>query len=173
MKILAIFIILIGIYIVYLKNKAINWDLKVENSWTKINIQIKKKINIIPNLLEIFNEYVDYEKNIITRITLERQNLINSSTKLESLISNKLLEDNLNILFNISENCFDLNSNETYIRLQREITECDKMIETYIIGYNDNIVLYNKFILGLPQKVILNIFGYTEIELLDLNINDN
>ncbi|QSX05847.1 LemA family protein [Sedimentibacter sp. zth1] len=172
MKIFAIIIILIGIYIIYVYNKALKWDLKVDNSWSQISIQIKAKISTIPNLLEIAVKYAEYEKDLFSTITKDRVKLINSESANENISSNSELNRNVEKLFAVAENYPDLKANETFIELQKQIRVSEGKIAIYRQFYNDTVMLYNRFIQTFPHNLIVKLFGYKEKEFLKFDIED-
>ena len=172
MKILAIIIIILGLYVIYIYNKALQWDLKVSNSWSQISIQLKAKINIIPNLVEVSKKYAIYEKDLFTSIVELRQKLINSESSNENIQNDLMLNNDLDKLFVLAEAYPELKVNETFINLQNQIVEIEEKIAVYRQFYNDTVMLYNRFIQTFPHNLIVSLFGYKEIEYLKFDIND-
>lgn len=172
MKIIAILIIIIGLYIIYVYNKALKWDLKVENSWSQISVQLKAKINLIPNLLDVANKYAEYEKNLFIAIAEDRTKLINSTSSNENIANNSELNRDVEKLFAIAENYPNLKADENYLELQKQIREIEDKIAIYRQFYNDTVMLYNRFIQSFPHNIILKPFGYNKIEYLKFSIKD-
>lgn len=172
MKILAIIIIILGIYVIYVYNKALQWDLKVSNSWSQISIQLKAKINIIPNLVEVSKRYAIYEKDLFVSITELRQKLINSESSNENIKNNLELNHDIDKLYLLAESYPALKANETFLNLQTQISEIEEKIAIYRQFYNDTVMLYNRFIQTFPHNIIVKFFGYKEIEYLNFDIND-
>lgn len=172
MKIVAIIIIILGIYVIYVYNKALQWDLKVSNSWSQISIQLKAKINIIPNLIEVSKRYAIYEKDLFVSITELRQKLINSESSNENIKNNLELNTNIDKLYILAESYPELKANETFLNLQRQISEIEEKIAIYRQFYNDTVMLYNRFIQTFPNNIIVKFFGYKEIEYLKFDVND-
>ncbi len=172
MKVLAIIIILLGIYVIYVYNKALQWDLKVSNSWSQIGIQSKAKINIIPNLVEVSKQYAIYEKDLFISITELRQKLINSESSNENIANNAELTKDINKLFVLAEAYPDLKANNTFLDLQKQITEIEEKIAIYRQFYNDTVMLYNRFIQTFPHNIIVRLFGYKEVEYIKFDIKE-
>lgn len=172
MKIIAIIIIVIGLYIIYVYNKALQWDLKVSNSWSQISIQLKAKINLIPNLVEISKKYAKYEKDLFVSITELRQKLINSESSNENIQNDLSLNNDLNKLFVLAESYPELKANEVFLDLQKQLVEIEEKIAIYRQFYNDTVMLYNRFIQTFPHNFIVKFFGYKEIEYLKFDIEN-
>jgi len=171
-KIIAIIIIILGLYTIYIYNKALQWDLKVSNSWSQIGIQLKAKISIIPNLVEVSKRYAIYEKDLFISITEIRQKLINSESSNENIENNSELNKSIEKLFGIAESYPELKANETFLDLQKQIKEIEEKIAIYRQFYNDTVMLYNRFIQTFPHNIIVKFFGYKEVEYLKFDIND-
>ncbi len=171
MKILAIVIIILGLYVIYVYNKALKWDLKVSNSWSQISIQLKAKISIIPNLVEVSKRYAIYEKDLFVSITELRQKLINSESSNENIKNNLELNNDIDKLYVLAESYPELKANETFLNLQKQISEIEEKIAVYRQFYNDTVMLYNRFIQTFPHNIIVKFFGYKDIEYLNFDIN--
>ena len=170
MFIIALLIIVIGLYIIYVYNKALKWDLRVSNSWSQINVQLKAKINLIPNLVEVSKRYATYEKDLFSSIVELRQILINSESSNENIENNKNLNKDVEKLFLLAESYPELKANETFLDLQKQIREIEDKIAIYRQFYNDTVMLYNRFIQTFPHNIIVKLFGYKEIEYLKFNV---
>lgn len=173
MATLAILIAILGFYIIYVHNRALSWELKVSNSWSQISVQLKAKINIIPNLVEVAERYAKYEKDLFTSIAENRQNLINSESSNENIKNNSELTRNINRLYAVAEAYPDLKANETFLNLQNKITDIEDKIAAYRQFYNDTVMLYNRFIQTFPHNLIARLFGHKEIEYLKFDVEDN
>lgn len=172
MQILAIIVAIIGFYIIYVYNRALSWEQKVSNSWSQISVQLKAKINIIPNLLEVTKQYAEYEKDLFTSITEQRLKLINSESANENIKNNSDLNHDIIKLFAVAEAYPDLKANETFLNLQNKITDIEDKIAVYRQFYNDTVMLHNRFIQSFPHNIVAGIFGHKEIEYLKFDIND-
>lgn len=172
MKILAILIIILGLYVIYVYNKALQWELKVSNSWAQIGVQLKAKINIIPNLVEVSEKYAIYEKDLFVSITELRQKLINSESANENIKNNSELNCDIDKLYILAESYPELKANETFLNLQNQITEIEEKIAVYRQFYNDTVMLHNRFMQTFPHNLIVKFFGHKEIEYLKFDIND-
>ncbi len=172
MEILAIIISVLGIYVIYVYNRALSWEQKVSNSWSQIGVQLKAKINIIPNLLEVAKQYAEYEKDLFSSITEQRIKLINSESANENIKNNEDLSQSINKLYAVAEAYPDLKANETFLNLQNEITDIEEKVAVYRQFYNDTVMLHNKFIQSFPHNIVAGFFGHKEIEYLKFDIND-
>lgn len=172
MQILAIIIAILGIYVIYVYNRALSWEQKVSNSWSQISVQLKAKINIIPNLLEVAKQYAEYEKDLFSSIIEQRTKLINSESAKENIKNNQDLSQSINKLYAVAEAYPDLKANETFLNLQNEITDIEEKVAVYRQFYNDTVMLHNKFIQSFPHNIVAGFFGHKEIEYLKFDIND-
>lgn len=172
MRLLAILVIILGFYIIYVYNRALSWEQKVSNSWSQISVQLKAKINLIPNLLEVTKQYAEYEKDLFTSITEQRTKLINSESANENIKNNLDLNRDINKLYAVAEAYPDLKANETFLNLQNKITDIEDKIAVYRQFYNDTVMLHNRFIQSFPHNIVAGLFGHKEIEYLKFDIND-
>lgn len=172
MIIIAILVILLGFYVIYVYNRALSWEQKVSNSWSQISVELKVKINLIPNLIEVTKQYAEYERDLFESITEQRTKLINSESANENIKNNTDLNQYINKLYAVAEGYPELKSNVTFLNLQNKITDIEEKIAVYRQFYNDTVMLHNRFIQSFPHNIIAGMFGHKEIEYLKFDIND-
>ena len=164
--------ILLGFYVIYVYNRALSWEQKVSNSWAQIGVELKVKINLIPNLIEVTKQYAEYEKDLFESITEQRTKLINSESANENIQNNADLNKYINKLYAVAEGYPELKANVTFLNLQNKITDIEEKIAVYRQFYNDTVMLHNRFIQSFPHNIIAGMFGHKEIEYLKFDIND-
>ncbi|MFA5763900.1 MAG: LemA family protein [archaeon] len=154
--IIVLFIIIIVIY-----NGLISMRNAVKNSWHGIDIQLKRRKDLIPNLVETVKGYSKYEKNLLEEITKIRTALINSDQNVKkSAAADELLSQNLKSLFAVAENYPKLKANENFLKLQYELTNTEDEISAARRIYNNNVRDYNIAIESFPKNILASIFGF-------------
>ena len=113
--VLLVIIILIAVYFVFIYNSLINLRNRVKNAWSQIDVQLKRRTDLIPNVVETVKGYAKYEKGVFESVTKARSNLMNAQTVKENAEANDMLTGALKSLFAVAENYPDLKANENYI----------------------------------------------------------
>jgi LemA protein len=152
-------IIAIGIY-----NGLVVKRNRVRNGWSQIDVQLKRRIDLIPNLVETVKGYAAHEKAIFERIAEARSLAINAKGPAESAKANNALTDTLKTLFAVAENYPNLKANENFAKLQEELAGTENKISFARQFYNDVVMDYNNSIQMFPSNVFAGMFGFKESE---------
>ncbi len=156
MQYLIIIIILIIIFII-LYNKIVRQNIKCKNAFASIDNQLKRRNDLIPNLVNITKGYIKYESNTLDRITKLRADNIEQLAVLNNEIS-----DGIKVLFAKAEKYPDLKANEIFKKLQIELTGTEDKIAFARQFYNDCVQSYNTTIESFPTNLIAKIFKFTK-----------
>lgn len=133
---------------------------RVYNAFSSMDVMLKKRYDLIPNLVKVVKEYDDYESDVLHSITKLRTTLLETSSTNEIFEKNMLLEENINAILYISENNPKLSSNQNYLELQRSLVELENQISAARRTYNAQVTNYNNFIQFFPNNIFAYIFNF-------------
>ena len=161
-----ILLIIIGIvvYFVLIYNSLINLRNRVKNAWSQIDVQLKRRTDLIPNLVETVKGYAAHEKGVFENVTKARSSLMNAQTPQENAEANNMLTGALKSLFAVAENYPDLKASQNFQDLQRQLSETEDKIAYSRQFYNDTVLMYNNKIQMFPSNLVANQFNFTESE---------
>ena len=166
MSTLTITLIILGaiiLYIIFMYNSLIVLRTRIKNAWSQIDVQLKRRYDLIPNLVKTVKGYVKHEKTVLTDLTKERSNLIKGSTESKAKASNQIT-DALKSVFAVAENYPDLKANENFKMLQEELSGTESKIAYARQFYNDSVMNYNIKVKTFPTNIISNLFKFTKKE---------
>lgn len=169
-KNLKIGLILIGIIVLIViifggsYNSLVSKSEEVDNKYSDISVQLERRADLIPNLVNTVKGYVSHEENIIDKVTSAREKLVSANTVEDKATANEELTNVLNNLFVIVEAYPDLKANTNFINLQDELSGTENRIATSRRDYNEAVKTYNKEVKNFPKNIIASIFGFKEKE---------
>lgn len=155
-----VIIVIIGFYFVGLYNSLIGLRNRVKNAWAQIDVQLKRRHDLIPNLIETVKGYMTYEKQLMENITKFRSQAMASSTVGEKAQTEGLLSGALGQLKVAVENYPDLKANQNYLALQEELTSTENKISFARQAYNDQVLFFNNKIQMFPSNIVAGMFGF-------------
>lgn len=154
----------IVLLLILLYNKLIRLRNQVKNSFAQIDVQLKRRNDLIPNLVETVKGYMKHEKETLENVTKARTAVMNAkSTKGKAEASNAL-SGTLKSLFAVSEGYPDLKANQNFLQLQEEITGTENKISYARQHYNDIVMVFNTKIQVFPNNVLAGMLGFKEEE---------
>lgn len=171
--IVLVIVVLLILFIVSSYNSLVKLRNKVRDQWAQIEVVLKRRADLIPNLVNTVKGYVSHEKEVINSITTSREKLLGATTVEEKANANEELTKALNNLFVIVENYPDLKSNTNFIQLQDEIAGTENRIAVARKDYNESVKDYNKTIKSFPKNLIANMFGFEEKEYFEAKETSN
>jgi LemA protein len=154
LTIIGIIIAIIIILIILLYNSLIRLKNQVKNSFAQIDVQLKRRNDLIPNLVEAVKGYMKHEKTLLQNITKERASMMQAKTIEGKAKSSNMLSNTLKSLFAVSENYPQLKANENFLQLQEEITGTENKISYARQHYNDMVMVFNTKIEKFPNNII-------------------
>ena len=119
--IILVVVIFILIYVGYY-NKIIRFENRIDNSWAQIDVQLRRRAELIPNLMETVKGYMKHEKEVLENVTKARSALMSAKTPQENINADNMLTGDLKSLFAVAENYPDLKANQNFLNLQDELT---------------------------------------------------
>lgn len=157
-------IILFIAIIIYYYNRFSVLSNRIDNSLSQIDVQLKRRADLIPNLLETVKGYVKHEKELIQEVTNARKALLSAGTLEKRIKADNQLEGALKSIFALAENYPNLKANENFLELQRELATTEDKIAYSRQFYNDSILTYNTLCTTIPGKIFASIFNRKEKE---------
>ena len=162
--ILIIAIIFVVVTIIHLYNNLVNLRNRVKNSYSQIEVQLKRRNDLIPNLVETVKGYAGHEKGVFESVTQARSNVMNASNIEEASQADNELTGALKTLFAVAENYPELKANSNFQQLQSELTETEDKISYARQFYNDVVLKYNNACEQFPSSLFARMFNFHEAE---------
>ena len=161
--IIVIAVIIIAVIAAY--NSLVKARLKVRNAWSQIDVQLQRRFDLIPNLVEAIKGYMEHEKETLTKVTDLRSSWANANTIAEKAALDNALSDTLKTIMAISENYPDLKASQNFSELQEELRNTENKISYSRQFYNDSVTMYNTKLEVFPSNIIASSFGFKPEEL--------
>jgi LemA protein len=161
-------IVILGFVLVGMYNGLVRGRLRVREAWSSIDIQLKRRSSLIPNLVETVRGYASHERETLENVTRARAQLDNAGTAQQAAQANNMLTQALRSLFAVSEAYPDLKANENFLELQRELTDTEEKIAYARQFYNRNVLSYNTSTQTVPTVFVAGMFGFTAEEFFEV-----
>lgn len=159
------FIVLIAVVVVFLVlsfNKMVDRKNKVDNAWGQVDVQLKRRFDLIPNLVETIKGAAAHEKNTLEDVIRARNSYLQADSPAEAMKANKQMTSALTRLLAVVENYPDLKANVGFTNLQEELSRIEDKIAYSRQFYNDTVMKYNKIIMIFPNNIFAGMFGFTK-----------
>ena len=169
MNILLIIVIVVAILfviftIIHLYNNLVNLRNRVKNSYSQIEVQLKRRNDLIPNLVETVKGYAGHEKEVFENVTQARSNVMNATNIEEASTADNQLTGALKTLFAVAENYPELKANENFKELQAQLAQTEDKIAYSRQFYNDTVLMYNNKCQTFPSNIFAGMFGFNEAD---------
>lgn len=165
MWIAIIIIVLLVVWVISLYNGLVQLKQRVNNAWSQIDVQLQRRFDLIPNLLETVKGYMKHEEGVLTKVTELRTSWANASTVGEKAELNNELSGALKTIMAVSENYPDLKANQNFSELQEELQNTENKISFSRQFYNDTVTKYNTKLQVVPSNIVASIFHFEPAEL--------
>lgn len=142
------------------RNKFVRYENSIDNSWAQIDVQLQRRGELIPNLLEAVKGYMKHERETLQAVTDARTQLMSANNPAGKMAAEGLLEGALGKLFAVAEAYPDLKANTNFLQLQDELTHTENKISFARQAYNDTVLRYNNAIEVFPSSVIAGMTGH-------------
>jgi LemA protein len=156
-------LIIIGLY-----NKLIKLRNRSENAWRQIDVQLQKRADLVPNLVETVKGYAAHEKGVLEEVTKARSIYSQAGTLKEKADATNMLTGALKTLFAVVENYPELKANQNFLLLQEELSGIESKIAYARQFYNDVVLSFNNAQQVFPSNIIANWFGFTPKEYFEI-----
>ena len=162
-------ILLLIIYVVGVYNSLVKLRNKVDDQSSQVDIELKKRFDLVPNLVETVKGYAKHEKETLEEVIKARNSFASAGNMNEELAANDNLSNALTKLFALSEAYPDLKANTNFINLQNSLNEIEENIAYKRSFYNETVRMYNDKIMTVPSNIVANIFNFKEKEYFQIN----
>ena len=140
---------------------------QVDNAWSQIDVQLKRRHDLIPNLVETVKGYAAHERGTFEAVTQARANAINAQSPAEQAQAENVLSGALKSLFAVAEAYPDLKANQNFLNLQEELTSSEDRVAYARQYYNDSVLSYNTQIQKFPTVILAGMFNFEKREFFD------
>ncbi len=149
-------------------NKIIRMENRIDNSWAQIDVQLRRRAELIPNLMETVKGYMKHEREVLENVTKARTALMNAETPQKNIDADNMLTGALKTLFAVAENYPDLKANQNFLNLQDELTNTENKIAYSRQHFNDSTLSYNNTIETFPGLWFAKRMGRKTREMLQI-----
>jgi LemA protein len=157
---------------VYYYNKIVKLENRVDNAWAQIDVQLKKRADLVPNLMETVEGYMEHEREIMDNVSDSREKMMNAQSQEEEVQAGNEMGEALKSLLAVAEDYPDLKASENFSQLQEELSSIENKIAYARQHYNDAVMTFNNGIETFPAVLFANIFGKTEKDQLEIETAD-
>lgn len=165
MWIALIIIVLLILAIIGMYNNLVRLRQKVKNSWSQIDVQLQRRFDLIPNLVETVKGYMKHEDEVLKKVSELRTSWAGASSVAEKAELDNELSGVLKTIMAVSENYPDLKANQNFSELQQELQNTENKISFSRQFYNDSVTMYNTKLEVFPSNVIASLFSFKPEEL--------
>jgi LemA protein len=162
--IILVVVVLVGLYAVFSYNGLVSLRNRIENAWAQIDVQLKRRYDLIPNLVETVKGYASHERETLDAVIEARNAGMNATGPHDQAEAENQITGALKSLFALSEAYPDLKANQNFAQLQEELTGTEGRIAYARQFYNDTVYRYNTKIQSFPSNVLANAFRFSERE---------
>lgn len=166
--ILLVVLAFIVITVISIYNKLVRLKNMVKSSWSDIDVQCKKRFDLVPNLVETVKGYASHEKAVFEKVTQARSMAMQASTPAEMAKAENMIRDTLKSLFAVAEAYPELKANANFMQLQNQLQELENSIESARRYYNAVVRDFNILIESFPSNLIASMFNFKQAELFQL-----
>src|SRR3989338_3367304 len=160
--------LLLVIYLIFAYNRFITLSQRIHESWSDIDIQLKRRYDLIPNLLETVKGYADHEKQVFENVTRARAIAMGAKDVKSHAEAENMLTGALKSLFAVAEAYPNLRASENFQQLHDELTDTENKIQAARRFYNSNVINMNVAVESFPSNLIANTFGFSKKDFFDL-----
>jgi LemA protein len=166
--VLIVIIAFVALFAISIYNSLVKLRNQVKNAWSQIDVQLKRRHDLIPNLIETVKGYMTHERDTLENITKARSQAVaaegvGDKAKAEGELTSALGKFNL-----VVENYPDLKANQNFLSLQEELTSTENKISFSRQNYNDQVLFYNNKIQMFPSNIVAGMFKFTEEEFFEI-----
>lgn len=157
-------VVLLGIYIISVYNSLVTLRNRVKDQWSQIDIQLKRRFDLIPNLVNTVKGYAKHETETLENVIKARNTYTTAATPNEKMEANNILTQTLSKLFALSEAYPDLKANTNFLELQKELQDTENKIAVARQFYNDTVLSLNNKIEMFPSNIVAGLFHFKQEE---------
>lgn len=159
------------IYIVIAYNKLVRLRNLVREAWSSVDVQLKRRYDLIPNLVEAVKGYAGFEKNVLEEITSLRSSAESAETVMKQAEAENRISGGLKRFFALAENYPDLKASTSYSKLMEGLVDAEEQIQYARRYYNGTVRNYNTAVESFPDMVIANLFNFKQREFFEIELS--
>jgi len=168
--IIAVIVVLLILFVIAVYNGLIRLRNQVANSWSQIDVQLKRRHDLIPNLVETAKGYMQHERGTFEAITKARSQAMGAKNVSEASKAEGALGEALSKFMLVVENYPDLKANQNFLSLQEELTSTENKISFARQSYNDQVLFFNNKIQMFPSNVVANMFNFAKRDFFEIEV---
>ena len=174
MELLIVFgvIVLIGLFVMMVYNRLVALRQTTRQAWGDIDVQLKQRHDLVPNLVETVKGYASHEKETLESVVKARQQAVDASSVKDLAQAENVLSGALRQLFALSESYPDLKANENFLSLQNELADLENKIAAARRFFNNAVSEYNTAREQFPAVILANSFGFNEADFFEVAANE-
>ncbi|HMF03689.1 MAG TPA: LemA family protein [Acidimicrobiia bacterium] len=162
--VVGVIVVLIVLVLILSYNGLVRLRNRIDNAWSQIDVQLKRRYDLIPNLVETVKGYAAHERGVFEQVTQARANAINAQGPQQQAEAENVLSGALKSLFAVAEAYPDLKANQNFLSLQEELTSTEDRVAYARQFYNDSVLSYNNKLQTFPRNVIAGMFNFEKRE---------
>ena len=166
--IIAVIVVLLIFFVIGVYNALVLLRNQVDNSWSQIDVQLKRRHDLIPNLVETAKGYMQHERGTFEAITQARSQAMGAKSVSEAAKAEGALGEALSKFMLVVENYPDLKANQNFLAVQEELTSTENKISFARQSYNDQVLFFNNKIQMFPSNIVANMFNFGKRDFFEL-----
>ena len=172
MWVLIAVVVVVLLWIAASYNSFVTLTNRVKEAWSDIDVQFKRRYDLIPNLVETVKGYAAHESGTLQKVTEMRTRAMNASAPTDKADAENMLSGALKSLFAVSENYPDLKANQNFLALQQELSDTENKLQAARRFYNSTVQDLNTKLMSFPSNIIGKTFGFTPRDFFQLDATD-
>ena len=168
LQIAIVAVVLLVLWLILTYNRFVTLRNRVKEAWADIDVQLKRRYDLIPNLVETVKGYATHERELLEKVTEARTQAMGAQTIKEKGNAENFLSQTLKSLFAVSENYPDLKASQNFLELQRELTDTEDKIQASRRFYNGNVRDFNTILQSFPQNTVAGVFSFKAAEFFEI-----
>lgn len=153
-------VVLVVLFVWFTYNSLATGKVRIKEAFSGIDVQLKRRVDLVPNLIETVKGYAKHERELLENVTKARTSLMHANTTHEKAVSDNILSSALKSLFAVSESYPDLKASKNFLELQEELSDIEAKIAYARQFYNSNVASFNETLANFPGSAVGNMFGY-------------
>jgi len=153
-------VVLLILYIISTYNGLVSLRNRVRDQWAQIDVQLKRRFDLIPNVVNTVKGYTKHESETLENVIKARNTFLTASTKEDEMKANGELTNAISKLFALAESYPDLKANQNFLDLQNELKETENKISAARQFYNDTVLMYNNKVEMFPSNIVASLFHF-------------
>lgn len=170
--IIIIAVVLVVLFVWYTYNSLATGKVRIKEAFSGIDVQLKRRVDLVPNLIETVKGYAKHERDLLENVTKARVSLMHAHSLSEKAESDNMLSSALKSLFAVSESYPDLKASRNFLNLQQELSDIESKIAYSRQFYNSNVQSYNATLAQFPGNTVGKTFGFKSEEFFETDEKD-